>query len=396
MATLELPARRVESSRALVSGVPIAVLLITFLALHVTHTHPSAYAFTPALIAVLLAIGFRVWRRPRQSGTLRIDERGVSWNGEPVYARTQLRDAIAYTNGKTHGLCVKSRWRAAYFEVDSREAADVAVIALGKDSSQAAVNVAESVGAFAWIWFNFAQMLHLGHGLFGIVVSLAAMFSVPLMISYLSRTQWLMGSDGLLVKKGLRRGRFVPYSGIAEVTAAGAKVRVQLRGGSELSLRSVDDSKESARPVIGAGALAARIEAGRLLAQARVSGGDVAAVLARGGRDVGAWMRALRDLEEGSSGYRVAAVPRERLWNALEDPAQPLEVRAAAAAPLQPGLKDVDRTRLRVMAAACASPRLRVAIEAAGESDDGRLAVALEEVADDEAPAAGTPMRASS
>jgi hypothetical protein len=65
-------------------------------------------------------------------------------------------------------------------------------------------------------------------------------------------------------------------------------------------------------------------------------------------------------------------------WRTVEDPASDRRRRAGTAVALRESLDEVGRVRLRVAAAASASPRLRVALEkVASPIDEAELAGAL-------------------
>jgi hypothetical protein len=117
--------------------------------------------------------------------------------------------------------------------------------------------------------------------------------------------------------------------------------------------------------------------------------GNLANVLGRGGREVGAWVSALAGVLGGASTFRTPAVPEDRLWRIVEDPAQPSPVRAGAAVALRARLDEGGRGRLRVAADACASAELREALEAAGEDDEPAIAQALAKIDPEEAPRRG-------
>jgi len=138
------------------------------------------------------------------------------------------------------------------------------------------------------------------------------------------------------------------------------------------------------RPVVGVRALQRRIEQARAHAARATPEATVTKLLARGERDVAAWMQELTELEARPATYRAASVGREALWSTLEDAAQPAELRAAAATALRPRLEDTERARLRVAAGACASPKLRVALDAASSENEEALSKALEDVSADE------------
>ncbi len=77
-------------------------------------------------------------------------------------------------------------------------------------------------------------------------------------------------------------------------------------------------------------------------------------------------------------GYREAAVTSEHLWPVVENAALGSPARAAAAVALRAHLDEEGKTRLRVAAEACASPNVRVALEAVLGEDDNELTRALE------------------
>lgn len=89
-------------------------------------------------------------------------------------------------------------------------------------------------------------------------------------------------------------------------------------------------------------------------------------------------IRALRALgQEGKQGYRAAPVPTEQLWRVFECAANDAETRAAAAIALRERLDASSVRRLRIVAAATAEPKLRIAIESAARDDDAALEEAL-------------------
>jgi hypothetical protein len=109
--------------------------------------------------------------------------------------------------------------------------------------------------------------------------------------------------------------------------------------------------------------------------------GDVtlaAAALRRGTRDVAAWIRALQAIGSGASAdHRTAPVPPDQLWRIVEDPHAEPGARAGAAVVLRGSLDEAGRSRLLAAAGATAQPRVRIALEAAGEGDEAALAEAL-------------------
>jgi hypothetical protein len=105
-------------------------------------------------------------------------------------------------------------------------------------------------------------------------------------------------------------------------------------------------------------------------------------------------LRALRSLAVGSSaGYRSAGFDRDMLLGIVEDPARAPDERAAAAVALGTSLRDEDGERLRRVAAASASPKLRIAVDAALEGDDAALVEALEALEEEQPQAVASATR---
>lgn len=110
--------------------------------------------------------------------------------------------------------------------------------------------------------------------------------------------------------------------------------------------------------------------------------------LERGSRSMDAWVTALRKLHDGAAGFRdhgAAGTVLERLLAIMEDATASPTRRAAAAVALAPHLDDGARDRIRIAARATATPKLRVALEAAAAAEDDKLVRALDEVAEEEA-----------
>lgn len=107
--------------------------------------------------------------------------------------------------------------------------------------------------------------------------------------------------------------------------------------------------------------------------------------LARAGRGTRAWLREVALASDDRASFRVPAVPAEALWRVVEDPAAASTARAGAALALRARLDDEGRTRLRVLADACAAPRLRVALQqVASTAEAEALEEAFEALQDDE------------
>jgi hypothetical protein len=72
----------------------------------------------------------------------------------------------------------------------------------------------------------------------------------------------------------------------------------------------------------------------------------------------------------GSEGYRTPSVSREQLWELVEASTTDARTRTAAAQALAHALEAPERSRLRVAAARCAEPRVRVELEQLAAHDE--------------------------
>jgi hypothetical protein len=102
--------------------------------------------------------------------------------------------------------------------------------------------------------------------------------------------------------------------------------------------------------------------------------------IGRAGRPVDEWLSSLRSLLDQGGGYRGRAITSDELWAVLENPKCEPEDRAAAAFALRAHHGDDARPRLRGAVEACASPRLRIALDAIAEQDDVASSEALDQL----------------
>ena len=191
-------------------------------------------------------------------------------------------------------------------------------------------------------------------------------------------TQVSVGADGLDVR-WLRRRRFIPYRSILRVVPAFGQLRVVLADGTTLRLRGQRRSftprtRSEHRAMVDR--LGAAID--EHVAATRIQ--EAVAQLPPPGSDGAGWLRELDAVQVGIEGsYRRAVVTDEALWRVVEDASLDEKTRAGAAIALRRVLGDEGRARLRVVAEATASPRLRVALEAAsGSGEEEAIAQSLE------------------
>jgi hypothetical protein len=200
-------------------------------------------------------------------------------------------------------------------------------------------------------------------------------------------TRVSVGLDGVLVR-WLWQERFVPMREIERIRSfSDGEVRLMLRSGKTVSFWTAMLDQVSGDGAPMREAIVARIQDALEARRTGMPALDLAALVGRRGRAPSAWLAALRQLRTGEGGYREGAVRDDDLWRAVEDPTAAEDVRAGAAAALRcsRSLDEVARQRVRVAAEATASPKLRVALDAATGDSEEALASALDDFGDDEA-----------
>lgn len=184
-----------------------------------------------------------------------------------------------------------------------------------------------------------------------------------------------VGDDGVSLR-WLGRRRFIPFRKIIAVSRTPLGLTLIVDGGrlTEIRLAPNEAAVGPERDL-----LIERVSAG-IAATKTGSRADEEALLARGDRDLDGWLRELHAIgTEDSAGYRGLAIPRERLWEIVENPAADPSAREGAAIALHASLDASERARLGVLAQSTAAPRLRVALDAASaEPDPAKLRVALD------------------
>lgn len=165
-----------------------------------------------------------------------------------------------------------------------------------------------------------------------------------------------VGVDGVYVG-GTSRARFFAYRDLDEVGARGGDLELVRRG--RVVLRLQLHGKDATRRE----AILARMVDG--LARVKDVERDAAAnfVTSRSVDHV-------VDSARGGGDYRLPSVSPDALWALVEGPGVDATTRTAAAEALVK-VAGADRERLRVAAAHCADPRVRVALEELVEESDG-------------------------
>ncbi|HEY2365201.1 MAG TPA: hypothetical protein VGH87_02405, partial [Polyangiaceae bacterium] len=192
------------------------------------------------------------------------------------------------------------------------------------------------------------------------------------------RSTVLVGPDGIRVVSPWRLVRkFISFADVARAEASAWGVTLTLKSEKTIELRTAAQAKTKDET---RDALVARVNAGIASLVARGPSVDAAALVARGGRAIDEWMKALAAIANPKASYRAPSVPVESFWRVLEDPAADPTARVGAAMALRKQLDDEGRARVRVVAENSAHPKVRVALDALAGDRDEELHAALVEI----------------
>ena len=358
------------------------------------------------LVPTLFVVGLAFYallgaaRTPKKPGKrahhVTADARGLSIDGTLYMDRASIENAYCDEQPGDDGryaVHIEGRFlgRACAIHVDSAEEAGALLAAMLRDPSSSAAHfralppwakhirwLAFVLTASPWVLINVLRLIP-GWG----IAILAALYGLILLPTFLPQ-RVDVGHDGVFLR-WLGNKRFIPFSAIEIASASKVGVDLFLRGERHVEIRLTQKDGGASAQV---NALVARIQEG-ILAQAGLTRADEEAFLARSGRDLETWMKDMRALGGGEQGgYRAAAIPRERMWAVVENPAADPSAREGAALALSASLDADDRARLATLAQKTAQPRLRVTLDGVSrETDESRLRVALaEEGAEPEAP----------
>lgn len=293
--------------------------------------------------------GVTTWwkKRPKQSTVQLVDKR------KRILFEAEVEDE-AQAIRMLHALGLSASQKRAEFRMSSPlNATQMRGFALGG-----------AIAAFMFAWLFLASP-HFS--------AIWPIFAVMVPFSLLSalRAKLVVGVDGIHWRWLLWK-RFFPMSQIVRARADGTtRIKLELANGKEEVLYTAGSKANGGVFQEHRDLVLARIREAKRAHGELGPGADVAALVARGERTLPEWKKALLSLQENDAGYRHAAIRPEDLWRVVEDPRAAADARAGAARLLRKGLDDEGKARVRVAAEATASPKLRVALEAAlGESDD--------------------------
>jgi hypothetical protein len=368
--------------------------------------HPSSLGLGLALMWLGLGFALYVWARGigarERPARLRADAAGLHLDRRSVIAHERIRSGWVEPRPLASPIVhLRIRWLGSVgVVVRDLEQARALVRALGVDPGRASAEywtLARPLGeprSFARAATLLAVVMAFGVVAGQVAPVALALAVVTLLVVFVGAavpTRITIGADGLLLR-WLGTLRFVPWASVTSVEAFDGVVVVAIDGGSWLTLRTPADH-ERYQPE-----RAAMMERMRVAWRARVHARpdeETARLLRRAGGRTQEWLREVRAIARSEEGYRAAAMPQERLWRVLEDPGADRLARTGAALALAPSLDDEGRGRLLEAAAACAEPRLRVALTTAasdagarGREDDLAATLdALESEGDDSAVA---------
>lgn len=336
----------------------------------------------------------RIWRHNASLVTVRADTTGVVL-GDRTIARADIEDArvIPRPGGASVRLGVR---RGTDVEIDLPDipTARELLRALRLDPAHASASFKIASSMFSGgIYLALIPLM-----LVGIVATTAyvgrrlGLAALPVgfagiagLLGFLfSNATLKIGAEGILVS-WMHRRRFIPYGDVDQVwiheqpvgrggvtsfvKLTGPRGEVDIPGGSREFAETIAERIRDAR----------RRSAG--------SEGAPGGALDRAGRDARAWIDHLKRVGTGAAAdARRAAVPIERLLDVLDDPQQPPRMRIAAAIAAS-GSGDADaRTRILEVASTAASPKFRVALEAAADPErDAELEQLVAEEEEEEA-----------
>ena len=393
-AALVLPAWR---SKARAWGLALVGAVVLACALDLGWLALQAFAMVATVVGVLTGLHLGSKRATTRPVELKADSSGVWLDGRLAIARDALRTGYLEprvgTTPLLHLVGKSRRERVTLVLQDAERGARV-LQALGLDRSRslstfrvrAGVFSSKKAQSFVAAMAMALRFSYLWWRPFGAFWWLALPVLALLAVNLAWPTHISVGADGVLVK-GLLRRTFHPFAKITHVRRTSWGVLLVRENGREVEIRT--EGKENGKASPSRDALFACVE--KRVAQLAAVRGEThaAALLARGGRSVEEWTRALRTLgSEQVESYRALALPAEEMWRILEDPSSDATARAGAAVALRGSLDEEGRARVLAVADQCASPRVRVALHAAAveTAEVGALERALEACDEEEEP----------
>lgn len=374
-----------ERHRGLSVALPIVTVVCALVAFAIFGAEADAIAASSVVVGLGGGLTLGVWFAnlggAKRARRVIASSEGITVDGERHVLARQIRGARLQTQRTDGTVTVYGAYGLPLFfaQVSNRDEGARFLRAIGHGSRRRHRFEAQT---FAKAWqrraFNYAYLSvsavalaamassHVQTAVF--VAAFALGFALYLYV-VLRGVDVEIGSDGVLV--GGRRKRWIPFRDVQFIEAHEGYARFVLDAG-HVDVAITTNAKTGELAYQEAITLDAFLLHAReaLSAHREATGSrDVAVTLGRADRKKDEWLAALRQLRDGDTAYRVAAVRDDDLWRVVEDPAAPEDARAAAAFILHRGGERDDATvRLRVVAQAVAAPRLRVALESDDEA----------------------------
>lgn len=342
---------------------------------------------SPALMLTALALRVFHWRRP---GSIAVAGERLVLSRDGAERSFPLADLVAghLRPGERTVTLTRAGGDLVHVRVPRVEDGQRLLAATGLDASRRAMRL--RLGERFFLDFVtlslapgiFAAATHRAGG-FAVVLTLALTFGLWRVVrELLGPAEIIVGADGIIVRQRFA-SRFLAFGSIASIDRVPDTARVGDAGIASLTgpltLHLTDGTTVEARTrhlsAEERDQLAGRIEEAQAAWSAGAAGATALAPLDRNGRAVVDWRAAMRQLLVAPEGYRAQAVTRDALVDVLESPAAPVERRLAAAMALAHGEDGDGRTRIRVVAEACADERVRVALRQAADGDLDERAV---------------------
>jgi hypothetical protein len=316
--------------------------------------------------------------------------------GEKIVPRAKLKSAMLRREGDRTFVLLRgagSMGASADVEVKNDDEADRLCTALALDAKSTTAEFAlqrsnVAIGKpilavmIAFIITTFAAIrvhaLAAPLVILGLAILLAAV-GVPL-LAFHHRVKLRVGADGLLVKEGLLRSRFVAHDEIEAVRALDNAVMIVTKHGTMTfdvgaAARGKRNKKKHVDLASQAESIAWRIEKAREAYRALAGNAPQAALaLDRGGKTVREWIDQLRRVGEGANAtFRDVGLTREQLLRVVESTTAAAKERLAAAVALRAGLTEEEKPRIRVAADRCVEPAMRDRMVRVAFADDDEM-----------------------
>jgi hypothetical protein len=335
------------------------------------------------------------WRAERR-GRIRADARGLHVDDALVVAREAIAHAYIHRAGDAWFVRLARTANPVDVRVEDEAAGRALLEAMRLDPAHSVARFTMAHGTYK---MSFVRALFAGPAPAALVVTaaLAGLAPFGILVGALATVLFgfayaadnyvrvAVGADGVRFRSALGRARFTPFASIASIDTDGRDVIVLLHDGTRIAVHHSsgkgwkrlehEDRPDDARHLV------ARIREGMAASTRR---DDAPPSVARRGRSAREWAESVARVSDEHASFREHALPVDALWCIVEDASADATARAGAAVALREGLDDAGRAKLRVVADACAAPRLRVALEAVADApDEDALLEALDPLHDE-------------